>query len=365
MNARDRIIKKRKELGLNQTELAKRAGLKAPAISQYESGARNPSYDALIRLANALNVKVDYLVSGDESFNNELFDLKSEVLLKMYNGLSVNDQSKIFDYALSLSGYNNSVSDVFFKNAKGYAEYVFEKLNDKLIPVDVYAIAKRLNVTIIKGDLDDAEAMLLKRSNMIILNKNVIHESRIKFGIASLLGHLIMPWHTKDIYYHRKSNESTTSSTENEKIEVNSFTTNLITPSAELEKDFSQFDEKNVSLEVLETIATKKYDVSLHSFCYRLVEYNESRFACIVSKDNKIGKVVSGCNLLKEEDDDLDRFSQAYSLLSNSGDEKEFKEDKVPASAWLSNARENDFIYESTVYNPDFKSTLTLLTIKN
>jgi transcriptional regulator with XRE-family HTH domain len=53
MSVKDRIIQLRKDLGLNQTELAKRAGLKPPAISQYESGVRNPSYDALLKLASA------------------------------------------------------------------------------------------------------------------------------------------------------------------------------------------------------------------------------------------------------------------------------------------------------------------------
>ena len=51
----------REKQALNQTELATRAGLQASAVSQFETGTRKPSFDNLRRLADALNVTIDYL----------------------------------------------------------------------------------------------------------------------------------------------------------------------------------------------------------------------------------------------------------------------------------------------------------------
>ena len=47
---------------LNQSELARRAGLQASAVSHFETGARKPSFDNLKRLADALDVTTDYLL---------------------------------------------------------------------------------------------------------------------------------------------------------------------------------------------------------------------------------------------------------------------------------------------------------------
>lgn len=61
----------REKRGLNQAELAKRAGLQDSAISHFETGTRKPSFDTLRRLADALNVTTDYLlgrVSDLEAF---------------------------------------------------------------------------------------------------------------------------------------------------------------------------------------------------------------------------------------------------------------------------------------------------------
>ena len=53
----------REEKGLTQDELAKRAKLKKPYISQLETGVRkNPSLSALQRIAKALGVPVTELL---------------------------------------------------------------------------------------------------------------------------------------------------------------------------------------------------------------------------------------------------------------------------------------------------------------
>lgn len=52
----------REKRGLSQGDLARRTGLKASAISHFETGTRKPSFDNLRRLADALEITTDYLL---------------------------------------------------------------------------------------------------------------------------------------------------------------------------------------------------------------------------------------------------------------------------------------------------------------
>lgn len=48
----------RKELGLTQSELGKRAGISQPNITRFESGNHNPSLEFLVKIAGAMGKKV-------------------------------------------------------------------------------------------------------------------------------------------------------------------------------------------------------------------------------------------------------------------------------------------------------------------
>lgn len=52
----------RVEMGLTQTQVAKRTGVVVSAISAYESGMRYPSYKVLIKLAALYHVTTDFLL---------------------------------------------------------------------------------------------------------------------------------------------------------------------------------------------------------------------------------------------------------------------------------------------------------------
>lgn len=65
-----RLRERRQEQKLTQTELASRAGLTGSAISQFESGDRDPSFSSLVKIAHALEVSPSYL-SGLEEYDVE------------------------------------------------------------------------------------------------------------------------------------------------------------------------------------------------------------------------------------------------------------------------------------------------------
>ena len=48
----------RKELGLTQSELGKRAGISQPNITRFEIGNYNPSLEFLVKIAGAMGKKV-------------------------------------------------------------------------------------------------------------------------------------------------------------------------------------------------------------------------------------------------------------------------------------------------------------------
>lgn len=52
------------ELGMKQIELARRTGITQQSISAYMTGKVQPSLMTLIRIANALDVTLDWLVRG-------------------------------------------------------------------------------------------------------------------------------------------------------------------------------------------------------------------------------------------------------------------------------------------------------------
>lgn len=58
-----RIRALRIEKGINQEDLAGRAGIERSYMGAIERGERNPSYDKLVSIAKALGVQVSELVS--------------------------------------------------------------------------------------------------------------------------------------------------------------------------------------------------------------------------------------------------------------------------------------------------------------
>jgi len=53
------LLRLRKRQGLSQSEVARRAGLKQPAIARLESGAVRPTLDTIRRVAHALGRELE------------------------------------------------------------------------------------------------------------------------------------------------------------------------------------------------------------------------------------------------------------------------------------------------------------------
>ena len=96
MEFSERLKELRKQAHLTQVELAKRLGLGQSSYADWERGKKNPTQENLIKLAQILNVSVDYLVgnSDEENTNKELEDI--ELLFRMNSKGLTDEEKEIF-----------------------------------------------------------------------------------------------------------------------------------------------------------------------------------------------------------------------------------------------------------------------------
>lgn len=76
-----RIMERRKKLGMTQEMLGEKSDLTTQCISYMESGKRNMRSENLMKIAHALEVSCDYLLTGDIIDKDKL--LLSEKLDKL------------------------------------------------------------------------------------------------------------------------------------------------------------------------------------------------------------------------------------------------------------------------------------------
>ena len=97
-----RLREARTRRGLDQSELAKRLGLKPSAICHFEAGRRVPAVETLLHLADELNTSVGFLVGRDAGPGVAGPDI--ERLLDIAGGLAERDLNTVISLAQNLSG---------------------------------------------------------------------------------------------------------------------------------------------------------------------------------------------------------------------------------------------------------------------
>ena len=96
MGLSERLKESRKKARLTQVEIAEKLGISQPAYASWERGAKKPTQENLVKLAQVLNVTIDYLVgnSDDEIANKELEDI--EILFRKNSEGLTDDEKVIF-----------------------------------------------------------------------------------------------------------------------------------------------------------------------------------------------------------------------------------------------------------------------------
>lgn len=361
----ERIKSRRKELNMSQAELANQVGLKPPAISQYESGARKPSFEALRKLSFALKVSTEYLISGidQEHADQPINNADDKVILRIIKSLSQIDKEKVVEYATFLATGRKVTMDILFETASEYADYYLEENLANQVPIDLYDFAIKLGIRVLEDILDEGEGLLVQGDQPIILLDSRQSHHRKKFTLATLLGHFIIPWHLKTSYVSRKysdedgvSNQkikfgqSTLQTKEIEEMEAHTFAFNILIPNKELTKDISNITSLN--FDTLKKLAFDKYNVSLFLFLNRLVDFDREKYAVVQSENGNILKTFPGTRKLKSTQEEVDSRTKAASFFKNPSLKEEIREGMVPASSWFDDAKEEEIVYEQSIYNP-------------
>ena len=86
------IIALRKKNNFSQNELGKKAGTSGDLIGRYERDEVKPSIEVIIRIADALNVSIDYLVGK----TNLEFDQDTLIRLQEVTSLPQEAKKQIF-----------------------------------------------------------------------------------------------------------------------------------------------------------------------------------------------------------------------------------------------------------------------------
>lgn len=89
----EKITRLRKGLKWSQDDLAKKVGTSAPIIGRYERNEIKPSIDVALKIANALEVTLDYLVGEGEL---KVLNKKTLQRLEDIEKLPENDKQHIF-----------------------------------------------------------------------------------------------------------------------------------------------------------------------------------------------------------------------------------------------------------------------------
>lgn len=91
MEFSERLKKLRKQAQLTQVDVAEKLGISQPAYASWERGVKKPTQENLVKIAQILNVSVDYLVGNSDNTEDELDNI--ELLFRM-NSKGLSDEEK-------------------------------------------------------------------------------------------------------------------------------------------------------------------------------------------------------------------------------------------------------------------------------
>lgn len=94
MEFSERLKDLRKQAGLTQVDVAEKLGISQPAYASWERGVKKPTQENLVKIAQILNVSVDYLVGNSEEKADELDNI--ELLFRMNSKGLTDEEKEIF-----------------------------------------------------------------------------------------------------------------------------------------------------------------------------------------------------------------------------------------------------------------------------
>lgn len=157
----ERLKKMRIEKNLTQTEIAKMIYISQPAYSKYEMGTASPNPETLKKLAEVLNVSVDYLIGNDVPPERPGY-VRIPVLGRVAAGIPIDAIEEVIDWEdISVNEVGNG--EYFGLQIKG------QSMEPKISDGDVVIVRRQPDVD--SGDIavvlvngNDATVKRIKKS---------------------------------------------------------------------------------------------------------------------------------------------------------------------------------------------------------
>lgn len=353
-----RIANRRKARKITQSALADAVGVTAAFISQIESGNRHPSYGLMLKIANELQVSVESFLSEEAKDTNDPLD---KMLFTLIPFLERDRKKQLLEFIFLISGSKYYKEIPSLTSPTEYAQFLIrdQKIND--IPVDVFQIAEKLGVQILKAELKDSEGILYKYAEgpLIILNSACNFHEREKFTLAILLGHLVMPWHLRQIFNRLKDKRSLDHDDQLE-IEARQFAGELMLPGNIVKRDFKKIIP---SISVFEEYAYEKYKCSMTALAHKYSEYYGSRAVYITSNKTEFTRIYESgfpyklVNCIKEG-------SFAQSFIVDPPSSKEIRSGVIDGKIWFTDIPSGTEIIEESMLDPKFGVIVTLIRVQ-
>lgn len=92
------ILKKlRKEKGITQEELGKILGVTTSMVGMYETNARKPSYEVLLKMADYFGVSTDYLLGKSSDQKEGEMETEIQLIQRAHKKMDAKQRKKMMD----------------------------------------------------------------------------------------------------------------------------------------------------------------------------------------------------------------------------------------------------------------------------
>lgn len=353
------VATERKKCGLSQEKLGELVGVTAAYISQIETGVKNPSYGLLLKLSNALAIPLENLIG---SKSKEFSDPVDQHLLSLLSFLDTSRKMQLLEYVHLLCGTRRYHNFPFLESAIDYAQHILKTYKITAPPVDPYGIAERLGVSVITSEEPlEYEGMLHKsgRKPLIVLDGKMQNESRRKFTLSFLLGHLVIPWHMKTEYYRPKGKYSLDE--ENlEGVQAREFAGALMIPNFMLKKDFK---DSPPGLKSFEKLAYEKYGSSILAIGHKYIQ-THGKTSVLITADNMTFTRVYEEGFPYKLRPSVPTGSFAASFGTTPPKSKEIRSGILGADIWFEDVPREWKLFEESLLDPSYGITMTFLQLR-
>ena len=94
MEFAERLKTLRKQVKLTQSQIAEKLDISQQAYASWERGVKKPTQENLVKIAQVLNVSVDYLVGNSDDNSDELDNI--ELLFRMNSKGMTEEEKEVF-----------------------------------------------------------------------------------------------------------------------------------------------------------------------------------------------------------------------------------------------------------------------------